>query len=748
MRAPTEFRCTGEGGDTLIELLIAILIIALTVTALLSGLVTAISSTSEHQSLATLDTVLSGFSESVQSEVQSEQYPVVVNGQPQTQTGLFTNCQPNPGGTGAGWSPYRVVSTPTPSAAGVGDGVTVFVAGFTPNAPLTVKVAGVDATPAGLAADSQGNKAVTFTVPALPPGTAGAQPVVISDGSSAPTPSTTLDVLGSRIGRGSPIGGYTVEVNNVAQWDAQASTWVGLGGGSCPQSGVQRVTTEAVAPDGTTATSEVVVLGTAKTTVQVTSTPVGLGATLVFQAQVIPPTSTTGYPTGTVTWQVSGPPDLVNAPCPQPSGLTDSTGNTAVATCSIQDAWAGDYTATASYTGNYQAGSSTGSGSVNPAAPSVMVTPPSHPVAGNPATFTVRVMGPQGNDPTPAGTQPAPIQWSVTVNGTASTCTSTTPLAGSGSTATATCTFSQLQPAQYAVTAEFSGDGNYLPASGTGSLAASKNTPTVTIAVSPPPPPNPRPGVEFQFVVTVSGTGPTPGGSITSWNISVPAGASPQNCGPTPLSNGQASCTIADPSVGTYGVQVQYGGDTYYLAEPGSGSATVATLPPAGVSIGAAPNPTDGAPDTSRPGQPGDQIVYTYNQAMNPGSILTGWTGSATAVTAQFTRRNGQSTVLTICTTANCTTALGLGTVFLGDSSNNAYMNPGTITLNATITMSGNGSVFTVTLLSNSAGLSPLFPSTLPTKLAWTPSAQATSTSTDAPCSTTQVSESTGTRNF
>ena len=67
-----------EAGDTLIEILIAIVIIALTVTALLGGLVTAITSSTTEQSLSTVDSVLNNFAQAARYEVQ--------------QTNVFTNC--------------------------------------------------------------------------------------------------------------------------------------------------------------------------------------------------------------------------------------------------------------------------------------------------------------------------------------------------------------------------------------------------------------------------------------------------------------------------------------------------------------------------------------------------------------------------------------------------------------------------------------------------------------------------------
>lgn len=59
-----------EAGDTLVELLIAVVIIALSVTALLGALITSLTSSAEHRSLANLDTVVKGFAESAKYQIE------------------------------------------------------------------------------------------------------------------------------------------------------------------------------------------------------------------------------------------------------------------------------------------------------------------------------------------------------------------------------------------------------------------------------------------------------------------------------------------------------------------------------------------------------------------------------------------------------------------------------------------------------------------------------------------------------
>lgn len=72
-----------DAGETLIEVLLAVVIIALSVSALLGGLITSITSSAEHRSLAELDTVLKSNADSLKYQVELMQ--------PDT-SAWFTDC--------------------------------------------------------------------------------------------------------------------------------------------------------------------------------------------------------------------------------------------------------------------------------------------------------------------------------------------------------------------------------------------------------------------------------------------------------------------------------------------------------------------------------------------------------------------------------------------------------------------------------------------------------------------------------
>jgi hypothetical protein len=193
---------------------------------------------------------------------------------------------------------------------------------------------------------------------------------------------------------------------------------------------------------------------------------------------------------------------------------------------------------------------------------------------------------------------------------------------------------------------------------------------------------------------------------------------------------------VANALNGTYSVNAAYSGDTSYVPASGSTSVVV-TLAPAGADIQTVGNPQDSKPDS------GDQIVFTYNQAMKVSSIQNGWSGSSENVTAEFTRQGGGQTQLAIlCNGFRCAT-INLGTVALGDASGPHYVNGfgNTVDLNATMAASTNAAgqtVVTVTLTQSSGSLSTVSGNTA---LTWTPSTSATNPAGVA-CAGTPVTES------
>ena len=196
---------------------------------------------------------------------------------------------------------------------------------------------------------------------------------------------------------------------------------------------------------------------------------------------------------------------------------------------------------------------------------------------------------------------------------------------------------------------------------------------------------------------------------------------------------GNGSCTLDfnDP-----------GNTDYSAAAQVQQNFTVAIYAPAGSNIQGVASPQNGYPNN------GDSMQYTYNQTMNAGSLLSGFTGASTAVYVQLSRGFGSSTtVWQVCTSGtSCNSPVNLGSVNMGDGSGGHYYlaNNSTAYFNATMVMStvSGDSVVTITLGTLISGtVTALNPTNTTTTLTWTPSASATSTASNTACATTNVTE-------
>jgi type II secretory pathway pseudopilin PulG len=403
-----ERRAAGtEQGDTLIEVLIAVIIISLAIGPLLGALIESLSSSAENRSLATLNTVLSGFAESAKSAVELDHTP----SQP-----TFNNCTGAPN--------YALLSLPTPRSASAGAAVTVFGTGFGTGLPVTTFRVTVGGSPASVirkqsqkvsgttfgSLAGMGNMELTFLVPTgLPTGT---QVIGVSDGHDPPVSSTTaseLDVTKyASKATISPEAGYTLGVTKVRYWTWK--THVELT--DCVlNGGIQLVTLHARSPNGIGDTlnfdlrnptdvhvpvpSPSVIVEASPT---ITTLPRSGTSVLTFVASVTP-ASSEPQPTRPVTWSVSvstgGSSQSVGCAT---SGPTPGPGRSSLYTCAVTltpTSPTGRYSATATYpavpTVN-RSESRVGFASVYAANGSgtIAVTPTSivHASTGNTLTFT------------------------------------------------------------------------------------------------------------------------------------------------------------------------------------------------------------------------------------------------------------------------------------------------------------------------------------------------------------------------
>jgi len=275
-----------ETGETLIEILIALAVISLTVVALLGGLVTAITSSAEHRSLATVDALLKSFAETAKYQIEEQPNPLFACG---------ATVNPAPNG-------YLMLSTPNPSSGPVGTAVTIFGTGFTANSSafaVTFPTAGgISATNVSGSSTSHGNATVSFTIP--PTLATGSYPITVTSGSGANAISTTTPtafqvMAGTASGSTSPLAGFTLGISSILNWDTSASpAQFDTKPGCLSDYGLQMLTLSATAPNNVGDTLSFVVSGAPSaqaptiTSAPTTTFTVGSAGAFTFTA--------TGYP--------------------------------------------------------------------------------------------------------------------------------------------------------------------------------------------------------------------------------------------------------------------------------------------------------------------------------------------------------------------------------------------------------------------------------------------------------------------
>lgn len=569
-------RCD-DAGDTLVELLIAMTIIAISVAGLLGGLATDIGSSGTHRGITTLDGIVRSFAEEARQVVELD---------PQAQ---FTPC-------GSSAPAYRMVSAPYPSIGSTNTAVTVFGTGFTPGGAISsvwleptsgsrtgaVQAYPGSAPPTPLQAapaptsptTTFGNTTVTFLVPSgLTIGTNYYVALTDSAGLQAisSVPFIPESAAATPVVDPSPLQDYTLGITKVTYWSGSdvsatsCSPTNGLG------ADLQQLTIAGTAP-GEHDTYNVVVTSPVafKAGESIPITYAGpanpaLGDTLTYTASVTGNSGYSGYasPSGSLTWFVippSGPSTSCSTTAPSSPTWTLPAGSTP--TCSFKAMAAGTYSVYAKYTGdtNYLVGVGQCpplSGTCNPKA--IGKATPSLTVAGTSSggllptiTFKATVSG-TGNTPTGS------IEWVIKQSGKATSyCSSPSTLNASGQT---TCTITTAPPGSYIATVTYdpttTNDPNYNPTGPVSSNAVNVALLSASVSLS-------ESVTGSSLVVTATVTGPLgstgPTGSVT-WSSGLCSSTSGNS-----LKSGQASCTIKNPSnVGYFGT-FAYDGDTNYSA--------------------------------------------------------------------------------------------------------------------------------------------------------------------------------------
>lgn len=255
----TPRRWRDDRGDSLIEVLFAVVIIALAAGPLIGALLESIAASAEHRGLATTGTLLESFAETAVSEIQTSPLPG---------TGYQASTAPS----------YRLLSNPSKLSGPVTTVVTVFVTGFTLAPPSTVKVGGVSiptlrststststSTSVTRYGPTTGDARLTFKIPSGLKATATTlYPITVSSGTGATVsslPGTGFQVTAPGSGSTAtktPYKAYKIEVASIKCWTPTATSFSGCSAAD-KTSGLQLLTFSAKGPSGTLGTLGVVV---------------------------------------------------------------------------------------------------------------------------------------------------------------------------------------------------------------------------------------------------------------------------------------------------------------------------------------------------------------------------------------------------------------------------------------------------------------------------------------------------------
>jgi hypothetical protein len=286
--------------------------------------------------------------------------------------------------------------------------------------------------------------------------------------------------------------------------------------------------------------------GTATVALAPSASPVAAGQSVTLTATVTPTATYASVPTGTVAFD--------NGSTALGTGTLNSSG---VATYTTSTLAPNTYSLTAIYSGDstYPTASGTASLMVTGLTATVKVTPAASSITtASSLSVTVAVTG---SGATPTGT--------VTLSGGGYTSAAATLASGS---ATIVIPANSLSAGADTLTASFSGDTTYTPATGTASeTVMNPLTPTVKVT---PAASSITTASSLSVSVAVSGSGATPTGTVTLSGGGYTTAA-------VALSSGGASITIPanSLSVGTDTLTVSYSGDTTYSPATGTASETV-----------------------------------------------------------------------------------------------------------------------------------------------------------------------------
>ncbi|WP_328390788.1 Ig-like domain repeat protein [Streptomyces sp. NBC_00400] len=448
-----------------------------------------------------------------------------------------------------------------PSAGPVGGGNVVELVGANLSTALLVRFGDAIAFPTAV---SEGQLLVTAP-PVAGPGTVPVYLTTIGGVSNRLlyTYAAAPSVTGVSPGTGPTAGGTTLVVTGTGLSQVTAVTVGGLPAVSFRASSDTLLLV--VTPPGTPGPDDLVITtpggsvtvsggfgyqAPTETAVSSAPGPSVVGEAVAFTAVVTGVPPTTGTPSGTVTF------DFGDGSAPVPAALT---GGTATVSHVYTAASGTPYEVTVSYGGDVFFIPSSGTDTQVVGAASTTTTVQSAPdplVAGQSVTLVARVAPVPPGDGAPGGT--------VTFDFGDGTPAVTAPLAGGA--ATVSHAYSDAAEDPYAITAAYSGDGNFTASTGTDTQAVQQATSATDVSLAPNPSVAGQPVTVTATVTTVPPGAGTPTGTVT---FDFGDGTAPVTA---PLTGGAAAVdhAYADAAEASYTVTATYNGDGNIASSAGT----------------------------------------------------------------------------------------------------------------------------------------------------------------------------------
>lgn len=373
------------------------------------------------------------------------------------------------------------------------------------------------------------------------------------------------------------------------------------------------------------------------------------GQSVTFTASV---TGGAGTATGTVTFL-----DGATAVC---TSVALASGN---ASCTTSTLSAGPHSITAQYGGDGNYASATSAVLTQNVTGNVTVTLTSSVNPSNVAqnvTFSATVSGALGQ---PTGT--------ITfLDGSATICANVALASGA-----AACSTAALAAGTHAVTARYSGNSSYSPATSAAVTQVVKATATVALGSSANPSTS---GQSVTFTANVTGSAGTPTGTVTFLDGSTAL------CTSVALASGAAACTTSTLSAGPHSITAQYSGDASYAAASSAFSQTVNG------------NATATLTSSANPSTAGQSVTFTVSisgalgQATGTVAFLDG--GAAICSNVPLSAGMASCTTGALSTGAHTITASYPGSSTYAATTSNAVAQTVKATANVTIASSRNPS--------------------------------------------------------